>query len=518
MIKTIRVPGQIRRHVIKNVDPKTKGERDLKEASLAGARELEANEMNSLNTIELHLTNEAIGVALDIARDWLHDDNGNNVMAGKSMLKFELEYEPDDPREIRHQIKMPKSIAGHFAPKYGHPSPYKNESETIHDDMDRMSWSGTGASGRVRAETLGFLLDNMGGLKENPHPATSRAAKKFLATFTEPYEKTQRLINGHLGTGEGEDQAPETLTAAGFMEAIHGRGPEMEEVEPVKAKRPPLVLVACGGKKSTARSAPAGEMYVGNYHQACRNAAEVMDGPTMILSAKYGLLPLEQSIDRYDMVMGDPDAIEVSTLKIQARNLGLENARVTILGGAKYVQAARGVWPDAEAPLTGGIGKQLQQLAGIYGGDALDDDEHQDQEEKPEGPEDFQEGKFRDIPHMPGRNRSHEPVIWYGGKAGVAYYKPQGWQKVKVIYTGEGKYDLIDLKTGKNVRTCTLATQLYWATVQQDQEPAVVEETAPPKGGYEVPANFLELAEEGNTDEAKAYWKRRCEEYRRTGK
>ncbi|MFF3931362.1 hypothetical protein [Streptomyces hirsutus] len=39
-----------------------------------------------------------------------------------------------------------------------------------------------------------------------------------------------------------------------------------------------------------------------------------------------------------------------------------------------------------------------------------------------------------------------------------------------------------------------------------------------PPGGYEVPANFLELAEEGNTPQARAYWTRRCEEYRRTGK
>jgi hypothetical protein len=33
-----------------------------------------------------------------------------------------------------------------------------------------------------------------------------------------------------------------------------------------------------------------------------------------------------------------------------------------------------------------------------------------------------------------------------------------------------------------------------------------------------VPENWLELAQEGNTDAAKAYWTRRCDEYRRTGK
>jgi hypothetical protein len=498
------VPGQIRRHVIKNLEPKTKGERDLKAASIAGHKELVAQERNSLNTIDLHLTNDAVGVALDIARDWLDSDNGNNVMAGKSMLKFELEYEPDDPREIRHEVKMPKSLAGHFAPVYGRPSPYKDETEVIETDMGRMRWGGAGGHGRVRAEALGFILGKMERLKENPHPATSRAAKKFIATYTEPYEKTQRLINGYLGTGEVEEQGPEILTADDFQAAIRGRGPELVEEEPRKR----LVLVACGGKKSTGGVAPAGDMYVGNYHQACRQAADVMDGPTMILSAKYGLLTLDEEIESYDMTMGDQGCIDVPTLKRQADRLGLRDAQVTILGGAKYVQAARGVWPDAEAPLTGGIGKQLKQLAGMYEGDALEDD----------GPVEYRAGTLSQIPNLPSRGRNHEPVIWYGGKAGVAYYKPQGWQKVGITYTGEGKYDLYDLKTRESVRTGTLRTQLYWGPVDsEDQAPEVIEDQAP-AGGYEVPVNWLELAAEGNTEAARRYWTRRCEQYRRTGK
>jgi hypothetical protein len=246
MTKTIRVPGQIRRHVLKNLDPQTEGERDLMAACVAGAKELEANEMNSLNTIALNLTNAAIGEALDIARDWLDSDNGNNVMAGKSMLKFELEYEPDDPREIRHEIKMPKSLAGHFAPKYGQPSPYKDESEVIRSDMSRMSWAGTGARGRVRAETIGFILKRMGRLLDNPHPATARAATKFIATYTEPYAKTQRLIAGYVEI-EDQDQAPEPekeiLTADDFKAAIRGRGPELGDDEPDEDQAPEPAVV-----------------------------------------------------------------------------------------------------------------------------------------------------------------------------------------------------------------------------------------------------------------------------------
>jgi hypothetical protein len=236
MTKSIRVPGQIRRHVLKNLDPQTEGERDLMAACVAGAKELEANEMNSLNTIALNLTNAAIGEALDIARDWLDDDNGNNVMAGKSMLKFELEYEPDDPREIRHAIKMPKSLCGHFSGRYGYEAEkHKHLSQVIRFDLKAMSWTSTGASGRVRAETLGWFLREMSRLTNNPHPATSRAAKKFLDTYVEPWTKTERLIKEYLEI-EDQDQAAEPekeiLTADDFKAAIRGRGPELVDDEP----------------------------------------------------------------------------------------------------------------------------------------------------------------------------------------------------------------------------------------------------------------------------------------------
>lgn len=209
MTKTISVPGQIRRYVLKQGRPapsRPAGEVHLYAACQEGDKELKRRDMNTLNSIDLSLTNAALGAALVLARSWLDSDNGNNVMAAKSMLKFELEYEPDDPREIRHEIKMPKSLTAHFAPQYGHPSPYKDESLAIQEDTKAMSWTGTGAHGRVRAETLGLFLTKMQGLTEHPHSAVQRASKKFLATYTEPYEKTQRLINGYLGTGEDEDQ------------------------------------------------------------------------------------------------------------------------------------------------------------------------------------------------------------------------------------------------------------------------------------------------------------------------
>ncbi|MFF1450180.1 DUF6884 domain-containing protein [Streptomyces sp. NPDC058274] len=618
--KTLRVPAQLRKHVTRTVKPKTQGERELVAACEAGARELERQGRNNMNSIDLELTNEALGVVLKLARGWLDSDNGNNVMAAKSMLKFELEYEPDDPREIRHLVKLPKSLAGEIKAPYT--LEFKKDKTIPADvkaDMKGMSWTSTGASGRVRNEALGWFLEKARyWTRIHPTPSVQRAAKKFVTTYAEPYEQTERLINGYLGTGEDEGQAPEPEKAdptfETFKELIHGRGPELEEEEPaaIEPERKRLVVIACGGKKSDRPGKiPADERYTGNYFRACLMAAEVMDGPTMILSAKYGLLPLTEEIENYDVKWGGKGSIRLGAVREQVEALGLEDAKVTVLGGERYVTAARQLWPDAEAPLKGGIGQQLKQLAEMYEGEALDDDEPEtlarqwqklrmselvswgderrffyfgglakqdvnengplvgvkwsesnggmnylkDPEtgtvvdsvhsmsnvwavraEAPEGfveyedrgkpadelywPEEYSRGEFRNIPNLPSRGRSHEPVIWYGGKAGVNILKPKGWQKVRVTYIGEGKYDLSDFKTRESVKTCTLPNQVFWARVNedQDQEPAAVEETAPPKGGYEVPANFLELAEEGNTDAAKRYWKRRCEEYRRTGK
>ncbi|MFE5542758.1 hypothetical protein ACFQ71_02950 [Streptomyces sp. NPDC056534] len=364
MSMTIRVPSQIRRHVLKKgrQAAKTPGEVHLYAACQEGAATLESRGMNSLNTIELHLTNAALGAALDIARGWLDSDNGNNVMAAKSLLKFELEYEPSDPREIRHEIKMPKSLTGYFAPRYGYPSPYEKDSEVVKADMGRMGWATAGASGRVRTETLGLILRMMDRLTDHDHSAVKRAASKFVSTYTAPYEKTQKLITAHLAKGE---------PALDFTEAVHGRD-------------------------------------------------------------------------------------------------------------------------EAEAA----------------------------------GPTEWKSGELRHVMNLTDRGAS--PVIWFGGKAGRKTPDPGEWRVVVVNSLGSGKYQLTDMGTQEDVLTAALTSQIHWATVEQttptpveveDQEHDEPEAKPAAKPQlYEVPENWLELAEEGNTPQARAYWTRRCEEYRRTGK
>ncbi|MFG3582551.1 DUF6884 domain-containing protein [Streptomyces sp. NPDC047990] len=611
----ITVPGQLRRHVADKLDPKTRGERELKEACRKEVLALVGAGKSFLVTSAFELTNEELGAALDIAREWTTSSNGNNQRAGLSLLKaHELDYEPDDPREIRTEIKAPKSLAEMYQ------GAAKPATEVLTEDIKRLSWS-TGVSGRVRPETLAWLVDRAAyWAGAHPTPSIQRAAKKFRDTHQERNESLQRRITGYL-----EIEEPE------------------EETEAPASEPKRLILVSCGGKKLDTPSTAAGEMYVGSYHKACRKAADTLGEWVMILSAKYGLVGLDDTIDAYDVRASDPEAITAEELAKQVRDLEIEDAHVTILGGSDYVKLVRQVWPDAEAPLSGGIGEQLHQLATIYKGEALEDDEDQAPEkagpeitkrrmmdfvqwndqptyfhyaglakkkateprlvysiwtqsnegknllrdaethepivavhssshiwaapadpseipapvveepeevEEPEGPENWYATDLRLIGGLPSLHNPVSKVIWYGGQLTKSQQQPrQAWRKVSVSYIGESEYEIWDLATEDTILRCKARTRIAWGyvtekdddqepvevEVQEAEEPAPVEEapepepvkdplinllaeTAPPKGGYEVPANFLELAEDGNTEAAKRYWKRRCIEYARTGK
>jgi hypothetical protein len=144
-------------------------------------------------------------------------------------------------------------------------------------------------------------------------------------------------------------------------------------VGPVAPAGSRLVVIPCGGRKRAQRT-PAGAMYTGSYHLACRRAAAWLtrDGGTVIiLSAKYGFLRMGDPIDPYDLKMGQRGSVSVAILREQAARLGLSRIRdVTVLGGRAYADAASAVWPDARRPLDGttSMGEQLARLAAIAEG------------------------------------------------------------------------------------------------------------------------------------------------------
>lgn len=154
------------------------------------------------------------------------------------------------------------------------------------------------------------------------------------------------------------------------------RSAETGAAEGRGSARPDLVVVPCGGRKLQ-RLAPAGELYAGSYHRACRRAAAALSPrQTLILSARHGLVGLEDVLAPYDTTFGDPDAVTADHVAAQADQRGLRTvAGVAVLAGRRYVAATRLAWPHALDPLAGsrGMGEQLARLAEIarVGPDAL---------------------------------------------------------------------------------------------------------------------------------------------------
>jgi hypothetical protein len=123
-----------------------------------------------------------------------------------------------------------------------------------------------------------------------------------------------------------------------------------------------MMIVACGAKKLD-REARARDLYVGSYFKACLAYALAIAPAKdiFILSAKYGLIGINDHIEPYDLKMGEPGSVTVSALSDQAGFAGLDAEEVTVLGGRSYVRACRKVWPKAKAPLQelGGLFKQI---------------------------------------------------------------------------------------------------------------------------------------------------------------
>jgi hypothetical protein len=135
---------------------------------------------------------------------------------------------------------------------------------------------------------------------------------------------------------------------------------------------PPLVVVVPCGAAKRPRRTTAGDMYTGGYHRACRRYAVRFGADRiLVLSARHGLLDLDEPIDPYELRMGQPGSVTTAAIRRQAERLAVASADVVLLGGRAYVERAAPVWPQARTPLAhvGGIGRQLAVLA--HGPDPL---------------------------------------------------------------------------------------------------------------------------------------------------
>lgn len=139
-----------------------------------------------------------------------------------------------------------------------------------------------------------------------------------------------------------------------------------------------LVVIPCSGAKLD-RAAPAGELYVGSWHQLARRAADAMvargdAGRVVILSALHGLVDVDRVVEPYDVRLGEAGIVPLAR-RVAGQLIALEAEQVVGLVPSLYRRAlalgchATGVvdvWPlDGCA----GVGYQRQRLAAIARGE-----------------------------------------------------------------------------------------------------------------------------------------------------
>jgi hypothetical protein len=129
-----------------------------------------------------------------------------------------------------------------------------------------------------------------------------------------------------------------------------------------------IVIIPCGAKKLDHRTR-AGSLYVGAYFRACKRAAFVLapQSQILILSARYGLLGLDDEVEPYDLRMGQAGSVSIEVVRGQAEQRSLLDAEVIALGGRRYTDIACAVWPCCRTPLAGlgGLGQHMHRLSEI---------------------------------------------------------------------------------------------------------------------------------------------------------
>jgi hypothetical protein len=131
-----------------------------------------------------------------------------------------------------------------------------------------------------------------------------------------------------------------------------------------------FVVIGCGQAKQ-AEACSANDMYTGQHFRACLATARAIVPllSVRILSARYGLLRLDDWIEPYDLTIGQPGAVDAETVAKQLARHGMAGKRVTALCGEAYADLLRQAGAEIETPLAGlGIGQQRHMLAEMRNG------------------------------------------------------------------------------------------------------------------------------------------------------
>lgn len=136
----------------------------------------------------------------------------------------------------------------------------------------------------------------------------------------------------------------------------------------VDTTMPTVCLVACSRRKLRF-AAPARHLYAGTLFRKCLRYAEALAvDEVFVLSAKHGLLSVDQVVEPYDVTMNEMnrDEAKVWTLHVldQLRQAAdIDRDHFLILAGEAYRRGLEEHLAHVEVPMRGmGMGEQLQFL------------------------------------------------------------------------------------------------------------------------------------------------------------
>ena len=125
-----------------------------------------------------------------------------------------------------------------------------------------------------------------------------------------------------------------------------------------------IYIISCGSKKRDSICL-AKDMYVGPLFKAALAyaRARVPESNIFIISAKYGILRLNDVISPYNEKMGINGSITIDKISFQANQLGIVDQQITVLAGSAYTSFLRDVFEKFETPLAGlSLGYSIQFL------------------------------------------------------------------------------------------------------------------------------------------------------------
>jgi hypothetical protein len=132
-----------------------------------------------------------------------------------------------------------------------------------------------------------------------------------------------------------------------------------------------LAIIPCGARKRQGTHV-ARELYVGPYFRAALRWAETgRFDRVLILSAKHGLVDLDDQVESYDLTFGDEGAVTADVVRQQSYlRLAKHCSPVQCVGGAAYRDMVRQVWPRATSPVDGctSMGAHLRVLTNLAKG------------------------------------------------------------------------------------------------------------------------------------------------------